>query len=384
MKNNPLKELNTFGQSVWLDYIRRDMIKTGKLKSYIDKDGIRGITSNPTIFEKAIAGSSDYDDPLMRLRAEGKTDTEILDELTIQDIQMAADLFLPVYESTQGQDGFISLEISPLLAHQEEESIQAVIALYKRVKRMNVMIKVPATEAGIRAHERLIGMGIPINMTLIFSLETYEGVARAYINGLKRLTACGQPIGTVRSVASVFVSRVDTLADQLIAEQIQMTENQEEAAGLKSLTGKIALANAKMIYQKFKILFQEPAFIALKKLGAHVQRPLWASTGTKNPDYSDVRYIEELIGPHTVNTVPPATMDAFRDHGKLRMSLEEGLENAKASLNQLDTENISLREITQKLQDEGLKAFSDSYQNLLHTITKKKERLLDRHRMHYG
>ncbi len=375
MPNNPLTEMRTYGQSIWLDYIRRDLIQSGGLQQLIDEDQIRGVTSNPTIFEKAIAGSSDYDEQLLQLSSEGKTIPEILEGLTIRDIQMSADIFKPVYDLSEGEDGFISLEVSPLLADQEEETVQAALDLFKRVNRPNLMIKVPATEAGIRAHERLIGMGISINMTLIFSLETYEAVARAYIKGLSRLNDRRQPIGEVRSVASVFVSRVDASADKLM---------NGHDTDLSALAGKVAVANAKMIYQSFQTLFKDPSFLELQNLGAHPQRPLWASTGTKNLNYSDVLYIEELIGPHTVNTVPPATMDAFRDHGKLRFSLEEGVPEAKAALKQLDTAGIDLKTITHDLQVAGVKAFADSYQNLLDTLSKKKERLLAKHRMHYS
>ncbi len=377
MANNPLIELRTFGQSIWYDNIRRDLIKSGGLKKLIDEDKMRGVTSNPSIFEKAIAGSNDYDEQLMQVLSQGKQSAEeIFEELTIKDIQMAADVFKPVYDESDEEDGYISLEVSPLLSDQEEETVQAALDIFQRVGRPNIMIKVPATEVGIRAHERLIGMGIPINMTLIFSLETYEAVAKAYINGLKLLNDTGQPMGKVRSVASVFVSRVDTAVDSLIASQT------EDFPG--GLSGKAAIANAKMIYKKFKQIFESPDFLALKKLGAHRQRPLWGSTGTKNPDYSDVLYIEELIGPHTVNTAPPATIDAFRDHGKLRLSIEENVAEAEAVLDALKAGGIDLDAVTKDLQEAGLQAFADSYKNVLDAITQKKERLLDRHRMHYS
>ncbi|MEC4678859.1 MAG: transaldolase [Nitrospirota bacterium] len=376
MANNPLTELRTFGQSIWYDNIRRDLIESGGFKRLIDEDKMRGVTSNPSIFEKAIASSNDYDKQLMQVLSQGKRRAEeIFEELSIQDIQMAADIFKPVYDESDEEDGYISLEVSPLLSDQEEETVQAALDIFTRVDRPNIMIKVPATEAGIRAHERLIAMGIPINMTLIFSLECYEAVAKAYINGLKLLNDTGQPMGKVRSVASVFVSRIDTAADPLI-----LAKGDE----LKALAGKIAIANSKMIYQKFLTLFQTPDFLALKKLGAHMQRPLWGSTGTKNPNYSDVLYIEELIGPHTVNTAPPATIDAFRDHGKLRFSIEEDVPEAEAVLSKLKAGGIDLNSITKELQEAGVKAFADSYQNLLTAITQKKERLLDQHRMHYS
>ncbi len=384
MNNNPLKELRTYGQSIWLDNIRRDLIASGGLQKLIDDDGIRGVTSNPSIFEKAIIGSDDYDHSLMLLRAEGKLIPEILEGLSIQDIQMAADVFKPVFDDSEGEDGFISLEVSPLLADKEEETVEAVLDLYKRVARENVMIKVPATAAGIRAHERLTAMAISTNMTLIFSLETYQAVAEAYIKGLKQLDDNRQPLGSVRSVASVFVSRIDTEADKAIAALLEVEKDPKKTDQLKSLAGKIAVSNAKMIYASFKTLFQDDAFAELKKLGAHVQRPLWASTGTKNPAYSDVLYIEELIGPHTVNTVPPATLDAFRDHGKIRSSIEEEVDAAALSLKTLSAVGIDLQKITTQLQDAGVEAFADSYRNLIAALTEKQEKLVDRHRMHFG
>ncbi len=384
MNNNPIKELRTYGQSIWLDNIRRDLITSGGLQKLIDEDGIRGVTSNPTIFEKAIIGSSDYDDSLMRLRAEGKLIPEILEGLSIQDIQMAADIFKLVFDDSEGEDGFISLEVSPLLANKEDETVEAVLDLYKRVARENVMIKVPATAAGIRAHERLTAMAISTNMTLIFSLETYQAVAQAYINGLKQLDDHRQPLGVVRSVASVFVSRVDTEADKAIAVTLESEKDPAKVSKLKLLEGKIAVANAKMIYASFKTLFEADSFLELKKRGAHFQRPLWASTGTKNPAYSDVLYLEELIGPHTVNTVPPATMDAFRDHGKIRSSIEEEVDAAKRTLQTLAESGIDLQKITAQLQDAGVMAFADSYRNLITALTEKQEKLVDSHRMHFG
>ncbi len=376
MGSNPLRELRTYGQSVWLDNIRRDLIQSGGLQKLIDDDKVRGVTSNPTIFEKAIAGSDDYDEQLLELLSEGKQKPEeILEALTIRDIQLAADVFKPVYDESDGEDGFISLEVSPLLAHEEEATVQAALSLFERVARPNLMIKVPATEAGIRAHERLTGMGISINMTLIFSLENYEAVAKAYIRGLKMLNDTGQPMGQVRSVASVFVSRIDTEVDKQI---------EAKGGDLNALAGKVAVGNAKIIYKKFKTLFASPEFLVLKNLGAHVQRPLWGSTGTKNPNYSDVLYMDELIGPHTVNTVPPATLDAFRDHGQLRFSIEEAVPGAEAVLSQLKKGGIDLNAITTDLQSAGVTSFSDSYRNLLDAIQQKKERLLAQHRTHSG
>jgi len=383
MGDNPLKALRQYGQSIWLDNIRRDLMSSGELKRLIDEDGIRGLTSNPTLFEKAIGGSKDYDEQLLALRAKGKGTMESLEELTIQDIQMAADLFQAVYESSEGEDGFISLEVSPVLANKEEQTVEAVLDLFGRVARKNVMIKVPATKAGIRALRRLTAMGISINMTLIFSLECYEAVAKAYIEGLQQLDDNMVPMGSVRSVASVFVSRVDTLVDGLLAEQIQLCDDPLKKAEIESLVGKIAIANAKTIYQKFKTCFQSPDFLALQHRGAHLQRPLWGSTGTKDPNYSDVLYIEELIGKDTVNTVPPATLDAFRDHGKPRASsIEENSEEAVQRLKRLADFGIDLKAITKALQDAGVEAFALSYRKLIDAIVEKRGRLLAKHRMH--
>ncbi len=382
MEENPLKALREYGQSVWLDNIRRDLMTSGELKRLIDEDGIRGLTSNPTIFEKAIGGSKDYDKQLLDLRAKGKGTMESLETLTIHDIQLAADLFQPLYESSNGEDGLISLEVSPLLARKEEETVEAVLNLFERVGRKNVMIKVPATEEGIRALTRLTGMGVSINMTLIFSLECYEAVAKAYIAGLKQLDDNLVPMGAVRSVASVFVSRVDTVVDQLLAERIEASSDPEEKAGFEALLGKIALANAKVIYQKFKHCFQDPAFLALQHRGAHLQRPLWGSTGTKNPNYSDILYVEELIGADTVNTMPPATLEAFRDHGVPKASIEENLAEAEQHLIRLADFGINLKTITHELQNAGLEAFSLSFRLLIDAIVEKRERLFAKHRKH--
>jgi len=369
---NPLLALKAQGQSIWLDNIRRDFLDSGGLQKLIEDDGIRGVTSNPTIFEKAIGGSRAYDAQLRRLVSEGKSSAETLDALMIEDIQRAADLFRPVYEESGGRDGFISIEVSPLLAHRLEETITAAKALHMRIHRPNIMIKVPATPEGVQAFERLTAAGICVNVTLIFAIENYEAVARAYISGLKKRAQEGGDLSRVRSVASLFVSRVDTVVDRQLAEKISETQNPEEKCRIQALLGKLAIANTKMVYQRFKSIFQGEAFQALRKAGARSQRPLWASTGTKNPSYSDVRYLEELVGPDTVNTVPPATLAAFRDHGKVRARLEDGLAEAERVLRQAGRFGIDLKKITDELQVAGLKAFSDSFQGLLRTIEAKR------------
>jgi transaldolase len=368
---NPLVELQNYGQSVWHDNISRDLINSGRLKKLIDEDGLRGVTSNPTIFERAINGTSDYDASLKLLLAEGKDVKEIYEALAIEDIQQATDSFRPVFNETSGQDGFVSLEVSPKLAHQTEETMQEARRLWRRVNRPNVMIKVPATPAGIPAIEKLIGEGININITMMFSMGHYIQVAEAYLRGLEILERAGKPL-TVASVASFFVSRVDTLVDKLLEERLPQATTSSGREEIESLQGKTAIANSRLVYQKFKEIFGGPRFFALKQKGARVQRPLWASTSTKNPHYRDVLYVEELIGPDTVDTMPPATIDAFRDHGLVRPSLEENLEEAKQIFVRLAQLGINMDEVALKLQNDGVKLFADSFDTLLESISAKR------------
>lgn len=383
MKANPIKELRKYGQSLWLDNIRRALITSGALQKLID-DGLMGVTSNPTIFEKAIAGSKDYDEQMRSLISEGRGVPEILNALTVQDIQMAADLFRPIYEKTKGEDGFVSIELDPTLAHRTDATLQVAKSLHPLLNRKNVMIKVPATAEGIPAIEALTAEGFSINVTLIFSVEQYEQVARAYIAGLKKWVQQGRSSESVRSVASVFVSRLDTVVDRLIDDRLHAAKTASEREILRSLLGKAGIANAKRIYQKFKEIFHGPAFLDLQKQGAAPQRPLWASTGTKNPNYSDLLYVEALIGPNTVNTVPPATLTAFQDHGKVQASLEENLEEARAVLEKLEELGIDLREQTERLQEEGVASFSDSFQKLTRCIAAKRERMLGKHEARFS
>ena len=367
---NPLVELQNYGQSVWHDNISRGLLDSGKLQRLIDEDGLRGLTSNPTIFEKAINGSSEYDAPLKSLLAQGKEVKEIYEALAIEDIQRASDLFRPIFNETAGQDGFVSLEVSPKLAHKTEETIQEARRLWKRVNRPNVMIKVPATPAGIPAIEQLLGEGININITMMFSMDHYIQVAEAYIRGLEILERSARPLA-VGSVASFFVSRVDTLVDKLLEDRSLKATSAPERKEIKSLLGKTAIANSRLVYQKLKEIFGRPRFLALKGKGARVQRPLWASTSTKNPNYRDVLYVEELIGPDTVDTMPPATIDAFRDHGKVRPSLEENLEEPKQVFAKLAELGINMDEVTTKLQNDGVKLFADSFDTLMESIAAK-------------
>jgi transaldolase/glucose-6-phosphate isomerase len=366
---NPLLELEKQGQSVWQDYIRRNQTLSGELKRLIDTDGLRGQTSNPTYFEKAISGSHDYDDALRALAEEGRSVAEIYEALAVEDIQAAADLFRPVYDSLDGADGFVSLEVSPDLADDTQATVEEARRLFAAVNRPNVMIKVPGTPEGVPAIEQLISEGINVNVTLLFSLDAYEQAANAYIAGLERLAAAGGGPSRVASVASFFLSRVDTLVDRKLDALIRDTEDDTVRAEKAALLGKAALANAKLAYARFKSIFGTSRFQALREKGARVQRPLWASTGTKNPSYSDVMYVEPLIGPDTVNTMPPATLDAFRDHGVVRATIEEGLEEAEATLAALARFGIDMDEVTERLLDDGVAIFAKSFHDLMDCIS---------------
>src|SRR5262245_61485544 len=372
---NSLVELQKLGQSVWYDNIRRALIDNGEIASKIENDGLRGITSNPTIFEKAITGSTDYNDAMRKLIAEGKSVSEIYEALAIEDIQRAADLFKPVYGQTKKLDGYVSLEVSPLLANDTAGTVAEAKRLWATLNRPNVMIKIPATPAGLPAITECIAAGININVTMIFSLENYEQVAEAYISGIAKRAAAGQPIDHVASVASVFVSRIDTAVDSLLEFRIRRSEDEVEKAQLSSLLGKIAIANTKMQYQRFKAIFGSDRFAKFKAAGARVQRPLWASTGTKNPTYSDVLYVEALIAPDTVNTLPPATYTAFRDHGKVKLAIEENLDDAHATLGRLAEIGIDIKQVCQQLQVDGVNAFADSFDGLMGSITSKQATL---------
>jgi len=371
---NPLLELRSYGQSVWHDNISRELLDSGALKKLIDEDGLTGLTSNPTIFEKAINGSTHYDASLKSLVAQGKDVKDIYEALAIEDIRRAADLFRSIFDHSSGQDGFVSLEVSPKLAHDTQATLHEARRLWKMVDRPNLMIKVPATPAGIPAIEQLIGEGLNINITMMFSMDHYVQVAGAYVRGLTSLEKQGKPL-KVASVASFFVSRVDTLVDKLLEERISQSKSSQERSELESLLGQTAIANSKLVYQKFKEIFGRPAFQALKAKGAKVQRPLWASTSTKNPKYRDVLYAEELIGPDTVDTMPPATITAFKDHGIVRPSLEDNLEKSQEVLQHLPKAGINLGDVTQKLQDDGVKLFADSFDTLMESISRKRTAL---------
>jgi transaldolase len=370
MASNPLAQLSKLGQSPWYDQMTRSLVSEGTLKKMIDEDGLRGLTSNPTIFEKAISGSKDYEDALRKLAGEGAGVTEIYDALVVEDIASAADVFLPVYESTKGEDGFVSIEVSPLLAQDTAGTVKEALCLHGKLARPNVLIKVPATPEGLPAIEELISEGISVNVTLIFSVEVYTQVAEAYLKGLERRMAKGGALNHVASVASFFVSRIDTAVDKKLEELAKA--GRTEAAGL---TGKTAIANAKLAYAKFQQLFSGARWEKLAAAGARVQRPLWASTGTKNPHYSDVLYIDTLIGPHTVNTMPPVTYDAFRDHGKPQETILNDLQSARELFGELKKLGIDFTAVTQELTEAGVKSFSESYNNLMAVIERRRHEL---------
>lgn len=373
---NPLVQLREYGQSPWYDYIRRGLITSGQLQTLIDQDGLMGMTSNPAIFEKAIAGSTDYVDAITQAASEFLGVKEIYERVAIQDIQDAADVMQSVYESSKGRDGYISLEVSPDLAFDTQASIEEAVRLYEAVARKNVMIKVPGTLEGLEAIEELLSRGININVTLLFSMAMYEQVAWRYIRGLERLAANGGDVRQVASVASFFVSRIDSLIDKQLEMKIKKESNASQRAVMEGLLGKVAIANAKLAYQKFQEIFGSQDFQALKAKGARVQRVLWASTGTKNPNYPDTLYVDHLIGPDTVNTMPEATFAAFREHGIVKNTIQEGLEEAKTTMQQLADVGISIDEATDTLLRDGAKLFVDAFDQLLGVISRKRAEVL--------
>ncbi|HYK16811.1 MAG TPA: bifunctional transaldolase/phosoglucose isomerase [Bryobacteraceae bacterium] len=369
---NPLLELSKYGQSPWLDYIRRNLISSGELKRLIEQDGLAGVTSNPAIFEKAITGSTDYTDALLELqKRKGLDAMGIYEILAIKDIQDAADTLRPVYDRTKMRDGYVSLEVSPFLAKDTDGTIKDARRLWKAVNRPNLMVKVPATPEGIPAIQQLIGEGININVTLLFAQEMYEKVAHAYITGLKAYAAGGGDPSHVASVASFFISRIDTMVDAIVKARLKATSDPKEQAQLKSLLGKVAIANGKLTYQRYKEIFSGPEWDALAKKGAQTQRVLWASTSTKDPSYSDVLYVEELIGPDTVDTIPPATFDAFRDHGHAKPSLEADLDAAQDTMDTLESVGISMKKVTDDLVTQAVKLFAEPFDKMLNAVDAK-------------
>ncbi|MER3523911.1 MAG: transaldolase [Ignavibacteria bacterium] len=360
-----IQQLEQLGQSIWYDNISRSMMIKGELQQRV-QEGLLGVTSNPTIFDKAISGSNDYDDQIREL-VEGKPDidaAEIIQALMVKDIQMACDVLAPVYERTNGRDGYVSVEVTPSKARNTQATIEEVRLLWRAINRPNLMVKIPATKEGLPAIEQAISEGMNINVTLIFSVERYREVAEAYIRGLERRLQAGKPLDRVASVASVFVSRIDTLVDDLLAKK--------NNPKLQALMGKAAVANTKFVYQAFKEIFTTPRFTSLKAKGANLQRPLWGSTGTKNPAYSDLLYVETLIGPHTVNTVPPQTYAAILDHLKPALTLESDLEGARTVLEDVAAAGIDMHWVLQKLEDDGVAAFEKSFDGLYKNLTDKR------------
>jgi transaldolase len=365
MTNNPLIKLAGCGQSVWLDYIRRQMIDSGELQALIDQDGLRGVTSNPAIFQQAIAGSADYDESIRKLAQAGKSAQEIYEGLTLEDIRRAADVFRPLFDRLQGADGFVSLEVNPHLAHDTQGTIAEARRLWGKLDRPNVFIKVPATRAGLPAIRRLISEGINVNVTLLFGLPRYREVAEAYLSGLEERAARGLPL-TVASVASFFLSRIDVLLDPRLAQLVQ--KGGPPARRAAALEGEAAIASAKVAYTIYQQICGSERFRALAARGAGSQRLLWASTSAKNPAYSDVKYVEPLIGPETVNTMPLETLRAYRDHGRPASRLTEGREKAAAVIQGLPELGIDLNQATQQLEDEGVEKFIKPYDSLLRTL----------------
>ncbi len=366
---NPLQSLAAMGQSVWYDNISREVLNNGALAGLIGAGEVQGVTSNPSIFEKAIAGSDAYDAEIRALRAAGKDRVGVYEGLAVDDIRRGADLLKPVFDRTEGKDGYISLEVAPDLAYDAARTVADALRLHERVGRPNLMVKIPATEPGWKAIEECTARGLCINVTMMFALRHYDGVAEAYMRGLERWRAGGGDVRGVHSVASVFVSRFDVLVDKLLEEKIAAGSG--DVAALRALLGKAALANARLTYQRFVRTFSGPRWGALAAAGANVQRPLWASTSTKNPAYRDVLYAEQLIGPDTVDTMPPQTIDAFRDHGVVERTVDSGVADAERTVHQLAAVGIDLEEIGERLQREGIKLFADAFTKMLDGLEQK-------------
>jgi len=367
---NPLKGLLAYGQSPWLDYIRRNILLNGDLKKMIDNDGLRGMTSNPAIFEKAITAGDDYNDIIKAPDAKSSTAMALYEKIAIRDVQDAADIFRTAHQETKGRDGYVSLEVSPNLAFDTQATLDEARRLWKAVNRPNVMIKIPGTPQGVPAIRQALEEGININITLLFAQSAYEQVAEAYLAALEARAAKGQDVSQIASVASFFVSRIDSLVDSTIDAKQKIATDSGKKAQLESLRGKIAIANARRTYAKYQEIIGTPRWKALAAKGAQTQRLLWASTSTKNPKYRDVLYVEELIGADTVDTIPPATFDAFRDHGKLRNSLTENVAGANKTMTDMEAAGISMKEVTDKLLADAVKLFQDPFKQLLDAITK--------------
>jgi transaldolase len=370
---NALHQLISCGQSYWMDNLTRHMILSGELKNRVEEQGLRGVTTNPAIVHKAVTGSDDYELEIVELVKKGCNRDEIYKQLVITDVQYACDILRPVYDTSEGVDGFVSLEVSPYLAHDTHGSTQEARRLWEAVARPNLLIKIPGTEAGVPAIEQVLAEGINVNITLLFSVQDYDAVANAYIRALERRHAEGKPLDRIASVASFFLSRIDVLVDQLLRHRVRPSALGNESILAEELYGQVAIANAKLAYQRFKQIFSGPRWQALEAAGARVQRPLWASTSTKNPSYNDVMYIEPLIGPHTVNTMPEETIAAFADHGQaVADSVEADIEVAQRIIHQdLPQAGIALDKVTWQLQNEGVQKFIDPFDALMQTLTDK-------------
>lgn len=369
MKENPLIKLESLGQSIWLDYIKRDLITSGKLKQLIQEDALKGMTSNPSIFENAIAKSHDYDQAIQEMKNSGKTVNFVYEALTEQDVGDAADVFLPVYKETKGKDGYVSLEVNPNLAHDTKGTIAEAHRLWKALNRLNVMIKVPATKEGLPAIQQLIADGINVNITLLFGLPRYRAVVDAYLAGLEARAALGKPMDHIHSVASFFLSRIDVLVDPLLEKM--MAKNDDKAILAKKIHGQVAIASAKVAYQIYKTLIASDRFKKLAQQGANSQRLLWASTSTKNPAYSDIKYVEALIGVDTVNTIPMETLDAYRDHGDPKLLLEQDIDEANWVFEQLPTLGFDIDKVTEQLSSEGVDKFKQAFLQLTTALKDK-------------
>lgn len=369
MKRNPLLDLQALGQSIWIDFISRGIIASGELRKMIEEDGVSGVTSNPSIFEKAITKSNDYDDAIRALTLQGKTTDEIYRRITVEDIQMVAYALRPTYDRTDGQDGFVSLEVSPTLAHDTQGTIHEARLLWSLVDRPNCMIKVPATPEGIPAIRQLTAEGINVNITLLFGLPRYQEVVNAHLEGLETLAGSGGSLKHVASVASFFLSRIDVLLDPLL--ETKKAANGPQSSVASTLHGAVAIASAKVAYQLYKEMFNSDRFAKLANLGARTQRLLWASTSTKNPSYSDTKYIEPLIGPDTINTLPVETLDAYRDHGQPQPGLEQHTSHAYHTLNKLSLVGIDLEKATQRLEQEGVEKFVSAQERLMLSLREK-------------
>ena len=370
-----ISQLHALGQSLWYDNIQRKLLKNGELGEMIERGEIRGVTSNPSIFNKAIVHSDDYDGEMILLAREGLSKEEIYEHLAVADIQEATDLFMSLYEETNGADGYVSLEVSPFLAYDTDKTIEEAKRIWGMVDRPNLMVKIPATKEGLPAITEAIAEGININVTLIFSLERYREVMDAYLSGLEKRLEKGGGLNRVASVASFFVSRIDTRVDARL--QSILDENGKESNIARELLGKMAIASAKMAYQEYKKTFKSDRFMELESHGARIQRPLWASTSTKNPSYPDTLYIDNLIGPNTVNTIPPKTLEAFKDHGNVSLSLEKGIDEARKAFEKVEELGISMSQITQELEDDGVKAFADAFVELLNAIEERRKHIVN-------